>query len=73
MDLAAAKMIGAGLAVIGVLGIGIGIGHVFAALLNAVGRNPSAKSELVPLAMIGMAVIEILGLAAIGIAFFIML
>ena len=38
MELAAAKVIGAGLAVIGVLGSGIGIGTIFAAFISAVGR-----------------------------------
>jgi len=36
----AAKLLGAGLAVIGVIGAGIGIGNVFAAFIQAVGRNP---------------------------------
>ena len=34
------KYLGAGLAVIGVIGAGIGIGNVFAAFITAVGRNP---------------------------------
>ena len=43
MDLASAKMIGAGLACIALVGAGIGIGNVFAALINALARNPAAQ------------------------------
>ena len=40
------KYLGAGLAVIGVIGAGIGIGNVFAAFITAVGRNPAARNEV---------------------------
>ncbi|HVO15470.1 MAG TPA: F0F1 ATP synthase subunit C, partial [Alphaproteobacteria bacterium] len=46
MDPVAAKLIGAGLAVIGVVGSGIGIGNIFAAFISAVGRNPAARGEV---------------------------
>ena len=46
MEEAAAKLIGAGLAVIGVIGAGIGIGNVFSAFITAVGRNPAARGEV---------------------------
>jgi F0F1-type ATP synthase membrane subunit c/vacuolar-type H+-ATPase subunit K len=42
----AAKTIGAGLATIGVVGAGAGIGIVFAGLLTAVSRNPSKEPRL---------------------------
>ena len=42
MDLASAKMIGAGLATMGVLGAGIGIGVLFGNFVNAGIRNPAA-------------------------------
>ena len=47
MDVEAAKFLGAGLAVIGVIGAGIGIGNVFAAFIQAVAatRPPAAKSS----------------------------
>lgn len=68
MDVQAAKMIGAGLALIALLGVGMGIGAIFSALITAVGRNPSAKNDLVPLALIGFAGVEILGLLAFVVA-----
>ena len=42
---AAAKMQGAGLATIGLAGAGIGIGSVFAALIQGVARNPSLRGK----------------------------
>jgi len=42
MDLASAKMLGAGLACIALVGAGIGIGNVFSALITSVARNPAA-------------------------------
>ena len=43
MEMEAAKFIGAGLAVIALAGVGVGIGNIFASLVTAVGRNPAAK------------------------------
>ena len=41
--LIAAKLIGAGLATIGLAGAGVGIGTVFGALVLGTSRNPSIK------------------------------
>ena len=46
MDLASAKMIGAGLACIALVGAGVGIGNVFAALINSVARNPASQAQV---------------------------
>ena len=46
MEIEAAKVIGAGLAVIGVIGSGIGIGNIFSSFIQAVGRNPAARGCL---------------------------
>ena len=45
MDLAAAKMIGAGLACIALVGAGIGIGNVFGSYLSGALRNPGAAAQ----------------------------
>ena len=58
MELEAAKMIGAGLAVIGVIGPGIGIGWIFASFITAVGRNPAARGEVFPMSMLGFALLD---------------
>ena len=41
MMLMVGKLIGAGLASIALAGAGVGIGLIFAALINGVSRNPS--------------------------------
>ena len=46
MDLASAKMIGAGLAVIALAGVGVGIGNIFGNLVASVGRNPAIRAML---------------------------
>ena len=42
MELEAAKQIGAGLATIGLAGVGVGIGNIFASYVAAGIRNPAA-------------------------------
>lgn len=39
----AAKMIGAGLAAIGLTGAGIGIGSIFSSLISSTARNPALR------------------------------
>merc|ERR1712193_114666 len=47
---------------IGLGGAGIGIGLVFAALLQAVARNPSLRGQLFSYAILGFAFVEAIGL-----------
>lgn len=68
----AAKSIGAGLATIGVVGAGAGIGLVFGSLVLAVGRNPAKETRLIQLALLGFALAEAMGLLAIMMAFLIL-
>ncbi len=68
MDPAAAKLLGAGIAVLGVIGSGIGIGTIFAAFIQAVGRNPAARGEVFTMTMLGFALVEALALFALIIA-----
>ncbi|MCS6781259.1 MAG: ATP synthase subunit C family protein [Geminicoccaceae bacterium] len=72
MELAAAKMIGAGLATIALFGVGIGIGNIFATLIATVGRNPSVQQRVFPFAIIGFALVEAVALFALLIAFLIL-
>lgn len=62
MDPVSAKMIGAGLAMIGMIGAGIGIGFIFNGFLNAAARNPAAADQIRVMAFIGAAFAELLGL-----------
>lgn len=68
----AARSIGAGLATIGVVGAGAGIGIVFAGLVLAVSRNPGKEARLIQLTLLGFALAEAMGLLAIMMAFLIM-
>ncbi len=68
MEEAAAKFIGAGIAVLGVIGSGIGIGSIFAAFIQAVGRNPAARNEVFTMTMLGFALVEALALFALIVA-----
>jgi len=65
----AAKIIGAGLATIGVAGAGVGIGIVFAALINSTSRNPSLRSQYFAYAIFGFAMSEATCLFALMMAF----
>ena len=68
MDPAAAKMIGAGLAAIGMIGSGIGVGNIWSNLISTVGRNPSAKNTVELYGWIGFAVTEAIALFALVVA-----
>lgn len=67
-----AKFIGAGLATIGVVGAGVGIGLVFSSLVSAVSRNPHKEDRLIQLTLLGFALTEAMGLLAIMMAFLIL-
>lgn len=69
--LQAAKSIAAGLATIGLVGAGAGVGIVFGSLLISVSRNPEIKGELFQYAILGFALTEAVGLLALMMAFLI--
>ncbi|KAI1504004.1 hypothetical protein F5X99DRAFT_406382 [Biscogniauxia marginata] len=60
--------LGMGSAAIGLTGAGIGIGLVFAALLNGVARNPALRGQLFSYAILGFAFVEAIGLFDLMIA-----
>jgi len=72
MNLDAAKMIGAGLAVIGVGGVGVGIGNIFSSLISSIDRNPASRGQVCGLAMLGFALVEAVALYALLISFLIL-
>jgi F-type H+-transporting ATPase subunit c len=72
MDVAAAKALGAGIAVIALAGVGIGIGNIFSALVTSIARNPSARGEVFGLGILGFALTEAVALFALLIAFLIL-
>lgn len=68
MDYSALKYIGVGLTAIGMMGAAIGVGSIFAALLNGIARNPGAEGKMKNLAFIGAAFAELMGLLAFVVA-----
>lgn len=72
MDIVAAKAFGAGIAVIALAGVGIGIGNIFSSLIAAVGRNPAARDTVFPIGILGFALTEAVALFALLIAFLIL-
>lgn len=70
--LESAKLIGAGMATIGLAGAGVGIGVVFGSLLISYARNPSLKGQLFSWAILGFALTEAIALFALMMAFLIL-
>src|SRR5262249_35390619 len=68
MDPQAAKMIGAGIACIGMGGAGVGVGTIFGHYLAAALRNPSAAQGQFGNLIFGFAVTEALGIFSLLIA-----
>jgi F-type H+-transporting ATPase subunit c len=72
MELDAAKMIGAGIAVIALMGVGVGIGNIFSTLIASIARNPAARNEVFGIGILGFALTEAVALFALLIAFLIL-
>ncbi|ACI51652.1 ATP synthase subunit C [Gluconacetobacter aggeris] len=72
MDIAAAREIGAGIAVIALAGVGIGLGNIFSTLVSSIARNPAARPHVFGLGMLGFALTEAVALYALLIAFLIL-
>ena len=68
MEADAAKLIGAGLAAIGMIGAGIGVGNVWASYISAIARNPASRDEIGANIWIGFAVTEAIALFALIVA-----
>ncbi|MCW0182608.1 F0F1 ATP synthase subunit C [Zavarzinia sp.] len=62
MEVEAAKMIGAGLATLGLGGVGIGLGNLFSHFVAGALRNPSAAPKVFPNLLLGAALTEALGI-----------
>ena len=68
----AAKSIGAGLAVIALAGVGVGIGNIFSSLVSSIARNPAARGEVFGIGILGFALTEAIALFALLISFIIL-
>ncbi|MDA0340577.1 MAG: ATP synthase subunit C family protein [Proteobacteria bacterium] len=72
MELESAKMIGAGLAVIALAGVGVGIGNIFSSLVSSIARNPAARGEVFGIGILGFALTEAIALFALLVSFLIL-
>ena len=66
------KMVGSGLATIGLVGAGVGVGIVFGCLLLSFSRNPQLEKQLFSYAILGFALTEAVGLLALMMSFLIL-
>ena len=64
MEAEAAKLIGAGIAMCGMIGAGIGVGNIFGNFVAGALRNPSAAASQVGNLFVGAALAEALGILA---------
>ncbi len=72
MDAAAAKLIGAGIAVLPLLGVGIGLGMLFSSVISTMGRNPSVADSVKGAGLLYFALVEAIALFALVIALLIL-
>ena len=72
MEIEAAKMIGAGMAVVALGGAGIGLGILFGNFMNGALRNPAAAGKLFGQMMMMFALVEATGLIAFVVAMLIL-
>jgi|TARA_B100002003_G_scaffold159273_1_gene147806 F-type H+-transporting ATPase subunit c len=72
VDIEAARLIGAGLATIGVAGAGVGIGTIFGQYVAGGMRNPAAAPKMFGNVLLGFALTEAVALYALVMAFLIM-
>ncbi len=59
-----ARLIGAGLAAMGMIGAGVGLGILFGSYLQAAIRNPAGAASQQTMLFLGMALTETMGLFA---------
>jgi len=72
MEAEAAKLIGAGIACVGMAGAAMGVGNIFGNFLSGALRNPSAAGGQTATLFIGIAFAEALGIFSFLIALLLM-
>lgn len=66
------KLLGSGVATIGLVGAGAGVGIVFGSPIQGIARNPQMEDKLFRYAILGFALTEAVGLLALMMAFLIL-
>ena len=72
MDAEAAKLIGAGIAAVGMAGAAMGVGNIFGSFLSGALRNPAAAQGQFGNLIFGFAVTEALGIFSFLVALLLM-
>lgn len=72
MEGSSLKLLGAGVAMIGSLGAGIGLGLIFSSWISAIARNPSAEAKFSKVGFIGFAAAELVLLIGFVVAILLM-
>ncbi len=65
MEVNTAKLLAAALALLPLFGVGLGLGKIFSAFIEAVGRNPGAKKDVFQIGLIGAAMTESIAIFAL--------
>lgn len=68
MEVEAVKLIAAAIALLPILGVGIGLGMIFSSYNEAIGRNPTAADILEKKFFISFALTEALAIFALGVS-----
>ena len=72
MELESAKLIAAAIALLPILGVGIGLGNIFSSYNEAVGRYPTSIEMLDKKFFISFALTEALAIFALGVSLIIL-
>jgi F-type H+-transporting ATPase subunit c len=72
MEAAAAKLIGAGLAMLGTIGAGLGIGILASGAVQGIARNPDAAGEVQTNMILGIAFAEAVAIYCLVVALLIL-
>lgn len=72
MEPASAKLIAASIAVLPLLGVGIGLSMLFSSVINTIGRNPSVANTVKGAGLLYFALVEAIALFALVIALLIL-
>jgi F-type H+-transporting ATPase subunit c len=68
----AARFIGAGIAVLALYGVGMGMGNLFSTWISSVARNPEAADKIKSAGILGFAIVESIALFAVVVALLIL-
>lgn len=73
MEIEAARLIAAALALLPIFGVSIGLGKIFSSYNEAISRNPGVESKLSGTLLFGFAVTEALAIFCLGLSIIILL